>query len=167
MPERLFAPWRFDYVQTADAPKESGTGDIFLDLPAENRDAENLILHRGQTAFVIMNRYPYTSGHVMVAPYRQTADFEDLGDEELLEINQLVGRCVAVLKRTHSPDGFNVGINLGRAAGAGIPVHIHWHVVPRWAGDTNFMTTVGDVRVIPQDLDQTYALLREAWAARP
>lgn len=167
MPERLFAPWRFEYVRTADAPKETGTGDIFLDLPAENRDAENLILHRGRTAFVILNRYPYTSGHGMVAPYRQTADFEDLTDEELLEINQLVKHYLTVLKRTHSPDGFNVGINLGRAAGAGIPVHIHWHVVPRWAGDTNFMTSVGDVRVIPQDLAQTYALLRDAWAAEP
>ncbi|MBX3097113.1 MAG: HIT domain-containing protein [Fimbriimonadaceae bacterium] len=160
MPERLFAPWRFDYVQTADESPTSGSGDIFLDLPAQDKDVENLILHRGHTAFVILNRYPYTSGHLMVAPYRQTAELESLSDDELLEINHLVSLCVRLLKNTHKPDGFNIGINLGRAAGAGIPVHIHWHVVPRWSGDTNFMTTVGDVRVIPQDMPQAYAQLR-------
>lgn len=153
----LWAPWRFEYIRSADS--KSG-GDIFLDLPQQSNDEENLILYRGQTAFVIFNRFPYTSGHLMVAPYRQTADPEDLSDAELLEINQLVRNCIRWLKKGFKPDGFNVGVNLGSAGGAGIPVHIHWHVVPRWSGDTNFMTTVGDVRVIPQSLEDSYRLLR-------
>jgi ATP adenylyltransferase len=140
---------------------DGGTGDIFVDLPAEQDDPKNFILHRGETAFVMLNAYPYTNGHLLIAPYRQVADIEGLDDAELLEINQLLAKSVRWLKGTYSPDGFNVGINLGKAAGAGIPVHIHWHVVPRWNGDTNFMTTVGNVRVMPQSLEESYARLRK------
>ncbi|MEZ0324678.1 MAG: HIT domain-containing protein [Fimbriimonas sp.] len=153
MPEILWAPWRLKYIE---GPKDGGSGDIFLDLPAENDDRKNLILHRGKTAFVILNAYPYTNGHLMVAPFRQAANIEDLGNEELLEINQLVAESIKWLKACFSPDGFNVGVNLGSAAGAGIPIHVHWHVVPRWSGDTNFMTTVADIRVMPQSLEETY-----------
>ncbi|MCH7904099.1 MAG: HIT domain-containing protein [Armatimonadetes bacterium] len=159
MAERLWAPWRFDYI--AQAGKSGASGNIFVDLPAEDSDRENLILFRGRTAFVIMNRFPYTNGHLMVAPYQQTPEIGGLDDEELLEINRLIARCIEWLRTAYEPEGFNVGVNLGAAAGAGIASHLHWHVVPRWSGDTNFMTTVADTRVIPQDLRDSYDLLKK------
>lgn len=143
-------------------PKSDGTGCIFVDLPAEDNDEENLIVYRGKTAFVILNRYPYTNGHLMVVPFRHTADLAELEDEELLEINQLLARTVGWLRTAFNPQGFNIGVNLGQASGAGIPDHVHWHVVPRWAGDTNFMTTVAETRVHPVSLETTYQRLREA-----
>jgi len=158
MAERLWAPWRFDYITTAAKPSSSGC--IFVELPQQENDRENLILIRGKSAFVIMNRYPYTNGHLMVAPYKHTADLEDLDDPELLEINQLIASCSRWLKKAYKPEGFNVGANIGQAAGAGIPSHIHWHIVPRWSGDTNFMTTIGDVRILPQELHDSYDLLK-------
>ena len=140
----------------------TSTGDIFLDLPAQGDDRANLILHRGETAFVIMNAFPYTNGHVMVAPYRQIAEIDGLNDAELLEINQLLAKAVGWIRKVYRPDGFNLGVNMGRAAGAGIPIHIHWHIVPRWNGDTNFMTTVGGTRVMPETLERSYDRLRAA-----
>ena len=164
MADRLWAPWRFDYVSKVDAAPAlaSGSGSIFVDLPAQANDEENLILRRGQTAFVIMNRYPYTSGHLMVAPYRQTAEMSDLSDAELLEIHQLVRDSMRWIQTVYQPNGFNIGVNVGRAGGAGIPSHLHWHIVPRWNGDTNFMTTTGDTRVIPEALDVAYSRLKAA-----
>lgn len=159
MAERLWAPWRLSYIEKAS---DAGGGCIFVDLPAQANDRENLILYRGKTAFVMLNAFPYTNGHLMVAPYRHTAEMSELTDEELLEINQLVAKCLEWIKATYKPEGFNIGVNLGHAAGAGIPTHIHWHVVPRWAGDTNFMTTVGEVRVLPQSLPESYDRLRQA-----
>lgn len=158
MADQLWAPWRFEYIKSAD--RSNSEGCIFVDLPAQANDRENLILFRGKHAFVILNRFPYTSGHLMVAPYRHTADMGDLDDDELLEINQLVRNSLRWIEDVYHPHGFNVGINLGSAGGAGIPSHIHWHIVPRWSGDTNFMTSVGDVRVIPQSLDSTYDALK-------
>lgn len=137
-------------------------GCIFVDLPAQENDRENLILFRGETAFVILNRYPYTSGHLMVAPFRHTADLSRLNDAELLEINQLVVKCTQWITECYRPQGFNIGVNLGSAGGAGIPDHVHWHVVPRWSGDTNFMTTVGEARVLPEDLFDSYDRLKVA-----
>lgn len=155
MSERIWAPWRLKYIE--EAPKAEGeSGCIFLDLPAQDDDRTNLILFRGRKAFVMLNAFPYTNGHLMVAPYRHTADITSLDDEELLEINQLVARSVAWITTAYRPDGFNIGVNVGRAAGAGIPTHIHWHIVPRWDGDTNFMGVVGDVRVLPQSLGESY-----------
>jgi len=148
------------YVETAGGPSVEGC--IFVELPKRNADREHLILWRGEHAFVIMNAYPYTNGHLLVAPYRHTADMTDLTDPELLEINQLVRDSIRWISATYHPDGFNIGVNMGRAGGAGIPDHIHWHIVPRWAGDTNFMTTVGDVRVMPQSLAESYDRLRQA-----
>jgi ATP adenylyltransferase len=162
MREVLWAPWRLAYIEAPEGGE--GTGDIFLDLPAQDRDEENLILHRGERAFVMLNAYPYTNGHLMVAPYRQVNEIERMTDEELLEINQLLARCVRWLKACYRPDGFNIGVNLGSAAGAGIPQHIHWHIVPRWGGDTNFMTTVGEVRVMPQSLEESFRRLAEVAA---
>lgn len=160
MSEILWAPWRIKYIE-APRSGEPGSGDIFVDLPEEGDDRKNFILFRGKTAFVMLNAYPYTNGHLMIAPYRQTSNVEDLNDKELLEINQLLANSVRWLKACYRPDGFNVGINLGSAAGAGIPIHIHWHVVPRWNGDTNFMTSVGNVRVMPQSLEESYDRLIE------
>ncbi len=162
MSERLWAPWRLKYIEQAPPAVEGGTGCIFLDLPAQNDDRRNLILHRGDTAFVMLNAFPYTNGHLMVAPFRHTNDITALTDAELLEINQLVAASVRWITRAYKPDGFNIGVNVGRAAGAGIPTHIHWHIVPRWDGDTNFMGVVGDVRVLPQSLEESYDRLREA-----
>ncbi|MEI8282221.1 MAG: HIT domain-containing protein [Armatimonadota bacterium] len=156
MNENLWAPWRLKYVE-----KAGSSGNIFLDLPAQNDDRKNFILVRGETAFVLLNAYPYTSGHLMVAPYRQTNEFHLMSDQELLEINQLLAKSVRWLKEAYNPDGFNVGLNIGSAAGAGIPIHLHWHVVPRWSGDTNFMTTIGEVRVMPATLEESYDKLME------
>jgi ATP adenylyltransferase len=159
MAERLWAPWRFDYVTTASKPKQDGC--IFVELPAQENDRENLILYRGERAFVIMNAFPYTNGHLMVAPYRHTPNIEDLDQEELYELSSLIADSVRWLKKAYGPEGFNIGANIGLAAGAGIPSHVHWHIVPRWTGDTNFMTTIGDVRVLPQALPDTYDLLKK------
>ena len=161
MPEQLWAPWRFDYIATAD--RTLATGEcIFEAIPAANDDRLNLLLHRGETAFVLLNAYPYTTGHLMVAPYRHTADLSSMSDMELLEINRLVAASVRWIESAYHPQGINIGVNLGSAAGAGIPGHVHWHVLPRWAGDTNFMTSVGGVRVIPQGLLESYDLLNQA-----
>ena len=160
MAEILWAPWRMSYIERPSTGKPEG--DIFVDLPAENDDAKNLILFRGTAAFIILNAYPYSNGHLMVAPYRQIADITDLNDDELLEINQLLVKGVRWIRHAMNPEAFNIGVNMGRAAGAGIPNHIHWHIVPRWNGDTGFMSSIGDVRVIPEALDQTYEKLKQA-----
>jgi ATP adenylyltransferase len=161
MAERLWAPWRLEYIERASGrPDEEGC--IFVELPRQADDRKNLILHRGETAFVMLNAFPYTNGHLMVAPYRHSADMGELSDQELLEINQLVAKCLEWITRAYRPEGFNIGVNLGKAAGAGIPDHIHWHIVPRWEGDTNFMTTVGEVRVLPQSLEDSYDRLKKA-----
>ena len=159
MAERLWAPWRFDYVTTASKPSQGGC--IFVELPAQESDRENLILYRGELAFVMLNAFPYTSGHLMVAPFHHTPNVEDLDDDEMFEVSRLIAHGVRWLKRAYDPQGFNIGANIGAAGGAGIPSHVHWHIVPRWSGDTNFMTTVGDVRVLPQSLLDSYDLLRE------
>ncbi len=158
--DNLFAPWRMQYIS---APKE-GDGCIFCDLPLENRDEENLILFRGDSCFVIMNAFPYNPGHLMVAPYRHTAEYEALGNEELMEMQLLAGRCIRALKQSMSPQGFNMGVNLGKVAGAGFDGHLHLHIVPRWNGDTNFMPVFSEVRVVAECLGATYKKLKEAWA---
>jgi ATP adenylyltransferase len=160
MPEILWAPWRLQYIERPTTGKKGG--DIFVDLPQENDDEKNFILHRGVTAFVMLNAFPYTNGHLLVAPYRQVAEIDLLDSDELNEINALLALSVGWVKKAYRPDGFNIGVNMGSAAGAGIPIHIHWHVVPRWAGDTNFMTSVAGVRVMPQTLEDSYRRLIEA-----
>lgn len=147
----LWAPWRIEYIKKADEP-----GCILCHKPAEKDDAASYILYRGRWNFIIMNSYPYNAGHIMIAPYRHVANLDELSDEEGNEHFQLVRRSITVLRRVFKADGFNVGMNLGRIAGAGIDKHIHTHVVPRWAGDTNFMPVVGDTRVINEALEETY-----------
>jgi len=153
--EQMWAPWRIKYIEM-----ERPEGCVLCDKPRENSDAPNYILYRGEKNFVMMNSYPYNPGHLMVAPYRHTAKLEDLSDAERNEHFAIVSRSVRLLKQVFDPAGFNIGINLGRAAGAGIEDHVHTHIVPRWQGDTNFMPVVSDVRVVPEALAETYARLR-------
>lgn len=157
--DNLFAPWRMQYIS---APKEE-EACIFCGLPLENRDEENLILFRGNSCFVILNAFPYNPGHLMVAPYRHTAEYEALDNEELMEMQLLAGRCIRALKQSMCPQGFNMGINLGKVAGAGFDGHLHLHIVPRWNGDTNFMPVFSEVRVVAECLGATYEKLKEAW----
>ena len=157
--ERLWAPWRMAYIEVS-AP----SGCIFCVKPAEDQDETNWILHRGARAFIILNAFPYNNGHLMVAPFRHTADLEALDAEEQGEIFRLTQLCVALLRAAYHPDGFNIGMNLGKTAGAGVADHLHMHIVPRWNGDTNFMPVVSDTKVLPDSLDNTYAKLREALA---
>ena len=156
--DRLWATWRMRYIESADAQP----GCIFCDFPAEQRDQERLILHRGQFTFIILNAYPYSNGHLMVTPYRHTANLDDLEDAELLDLMVNTRLAVNLLKAAFKPDGFNIGMNMGRVAGAGIADHVHMHIVPRWSGDTNFMTVIGDARVIPESLDVVYERLKKA-----
>lgn len=155
MMDKLWAPWRMEYILQ---PKAEGC--IFCDKPKQNQDRENLILARGKTAFVIMNFYPYNNGHVMVVPYRHIADLAQLFPEEGQEMTYWLGRCTTVLKQAMRPEGFNVGMNLGRVAGAGIDDHLHFHIVPRWNGDTNFMPICGHTKVLSQGLMESWDALR-------
>ncbi len=141
-------------------------GCIFCEKPKETDGAGNLILHRGAAAFVILNAFPYNPGHVMVSPFRHVGSFTDLSREERLEIMDLLALAHDVIEKTMRPQGANVGVNLGRAAGAGIIGHLHVHLVPRWDGDTNFMPVIGETKVIPEGLSETYRKLREAFGAR-
>jgi ATP adenylyltransferase len=155
---QLWAPWRLEYIQSADQQD----GCIFCGAQ-DLDDAAGLVVHRGERAFVLLNRYPYASGHLMVAPYRHEGEFGGLGAEEAVEIHRLAGTAVAVLGEVMAPQGFNLGWNLGRIAGAGIVDHVHQHVVPRWAGDTNFMPVLADIKVMPEALESTRRKLAEAW----
>ena len=157
--EYLWTPWRSTYMKE----KKDKTKCIFCEATAGVEDAENLVVHRGQFCFVILNRYPYTSGHLMVAPYRHVSRLTAVDEATTAEMMQLVREAETVLQETYSPDGLNLGMNLGEAAGAGIEQHIHMHVLPRWKGDANFMTSVGATRIIPEALEDTYRKVREAW----
>jgi ATP adenylyltransferase len=149
-----------EYIEAAkDEPGQAGC--IFCDLPAGGDDERALVLLRAERGFILLNRFPYNPGHLMVAPFRHTGDFEELKPDEVAEIHELVRRAVAALREEMAPHGFNLGMNLGRVAGAGIPDHLHWHVVPRWNGDSNFMPVVGQTKVLPELLEETYRRLRE------
>ena len=166
-----FSPWRGAHVaRAADAQRAGGDAggppdapSVFARIAAEpDRDREHLVVWRGPTCFAVLNRYPYTNGHLLLLPYREVADYDALTPEERHELADLTARAVGWLRVALAPDGFNVGMNLGAAGGAGIPRHLHVHVVPRWAGDTNFMPVVGGAKVIPEALDVTWAQLRAA-----
>lgn len=160
--DTLHAPWRIDYIL---APKPVVVGDsIFTGIAQSSQDEANLVLARDRTCFALLNRYPYAGGHLMVVPYKQTANLDELTVEELADLTQLTRRCVNALKATMRPDGFNVGINLGKVAGAGVVEHLHIHVVPRWLGDTNFMPVLTGTSVLPQALTEIAAQLRAALA---
>ena len=150
----LWAPWRMEYVK---APKEDE--NIFNDKVNSKNDRDNLILYRGDFSFIIMNLYPYNNGHILILPYRKISNMEDLNDNELLEIMKLAQEAMLIFKRKMNAEGFNFGLNMGRAAGAGIKEHLHYHLVPRWSGDNNFMPTIGNTKVIVQGLLETYDLI--------
>jgi ATP adenylyltransferase len=158
MTRQLWAPWRLEYIQQADELE----GCVFC-IAAAGADEEMLVVHRGTHAYALLNRFPYTSGHLLVAPYRHLGGFGELSDEEALELHRLAEGGMAALAETFAPQGYNVGWNLGRIAGAGVVDHVHLHVVPRWAGDTNFMPVLADVRVLPEHLTETRAKLAAAW----
>jgi ATP adenylyltransferase len=153
MPKPLWAPWRLEYIQQADET----TGCIFCSAQ------DDLVLHRGELAFALLNRFPYASGHLMVAPLRHVGDYASLTDDEALEIHRLATAGLEALAIEYAPQGHNLGWNLGRIAGAGVVDHVHLHVVPRWAGDTNFMPVLADVRVLPEALSESARRLRAAW----
>ena len=152
----LWAPWRMKYILS----DQKAEGCIFC--PGENRqdDGTRLILHVGNLTMVVMNMFPYNNGHLLVAPNRHVSGLEHLSEEEMLDLLKMVGRSIDILKTVMNPEGFNVGLNLGRVAGAGVEEHMHFHIVPRWGGDTNFMTVQGDVRVIPEHIRETYEKLK-------
>lgn len=158
--QQLYASWRMSYIE---APKHDNGGCIFCDIPAEHDDDKNFIVHRGKTCFVIMNLYPYNPGHLMIIPYRHNNIYENLTDEEALEMHNLTSKAVKVLKKVMNPAGFNIGINLGETAGAGVAGHLHRHVVPRWNGDNNFMPVLGETRVISDAIENSWRKIKEAW----
>lgn len=153
--EHLWAPWRMEYI------KQEKNGEcIFCVLPRQNEDEKCNILHRGKTCFVIMNIYPYTNGHLMVSPYSHSNCITKLSQPELNEMASMAQKCLEILRTVYSPEGFNIGINIGKSAGAGFDEHLHTHIVPRWQGDANFMPVVGETKVHPEYLRTTYEKLR-------
>ncbi|MGD8394555.1 MAG: HIT domain-containing protein [Candidatus Eiseniibacteriota bacterium] len=159
--DRLWAGWRMRYIEGHDPESEC----LFCACASTGDDREALVLERGRRCYVMMNRYPYTSGHVMVVPSRHVARLAELDAEERDELMALLARAERALAEAYRAQGFNMGVNLGMAAGAGIPQHLHAHLVPRWSGDTNFMSAVAETRVLPEALDRTYERLRAAFAA--
>jgi ATP adenylyltransferase len=156
--QRLWAPWRLEYIK---GPKEAEC--IFCRALQSDDDPGHQVIHRGERAFVMLNAYPYTNGHVMVSPNVHVDSLEALDEPTLLELMTLTQRSMAATREAYAPDGFNLGVNQGKVAGAGVEDHVHLHVVPRWGGDTNFMPVVGDVRVLPQSLEDSYRALTASW----
>jgi ATP adenylyltransferase len=159
--KRLWSPWRTKYIDSFSNKKRS-TKCIFCGVRKESKDADRLIVWKGKTCFIVMNVYPYNSGHLMVVPYRHRPTLESLDDEECLDLMNGTKLAIKLLKRISHPDGFNVGANLGRSSGAGIEGHVHLHVVPRWHGDTNFLPVLTDTKIISQDIHETYKKLKAA-----
>lgn len=147
----LWAPWRMEYILGKKEPD-----CIFCSYPKKNKDRESLMLYRSSHSFVMMNKYPYNSGHIMVVPYIHTSTIDNLADEVLLDFMKVMQHALKCLRQAFSPDGFNTGINFGAIAGAGMEEHVHLHIVPRWAGDTSFMSVLGEIRVVPEHILQTY-----------
>lgn len=157
--DHIWSPWRMEYLE--DNNKEDGC--VFCIAQALQDGAENLIAYRGERAYVILNRYPYTSGHLMVNPFEHKSNLEELDPETRAEMMELTSRCTIVLKNIYQPQGFNIGVNIGEAAGAGVLGHVHIHIVPRWVGDTNFMSAVGQTRVLPETLEDTYERIKNGF----
>ena len=153
--DRLWTPWRYGYISSA----VPSNGCIFCIKAAENKDAQNYILHRGKLNFILLNLFPYTNGHLMIAPYQHVAAMAETPEVTLAEMMRLLRRAETNLRTVYRPDGFNLGMNIGVSAGAGVADHIHMHVLPRWAGDANFMSTIGETRVLPEELPATYEKL--------
>ena len=166
--DRLYAPWRMTYIERPQkdgslARSQSRTSCVFCDAAAASDDVDNLIVHRGKSAFVLLNLFPYNTGHLLVVPYLHTAKLSDLDDDASLELWTLAKGAQAALESVMHPEGYNLGMNLGTVSGAGIADHLHLHIVPRWNGDTNFMPVLADIKVLPDALDNTCRKLRAAW----
>ena len=156
----LFTPWRYAYISGADA----APGCLFCTILKENDDRQTLIVHRGTHCFVMLNAYPYTSGHVMVVPYQHVDELRKLDQEAAQELITLTQKMEGILRLLYRPDGLNLGMNLGKAAGAGVAGHIHMHVLPRWVADANFLSVIGETRILPEDLQTTYARIHSAFS---
>ena len=157
--DKLWAPWRYEYIKSNAS--ENDDSCLFCRVISEGDDEKNLIIYRGRNAYIMLNRYPYNNGHLMIVPYNHLSEIYMLNDDEMLEVMKLSSLSVKVLRNEFSPEGFNIGLNLGKIAGAGIDEHLHIHIVPRWKGDTNFMPVIADTKVIPEALKDTYRRLRE------
>ncbi len=163
--ERLWTPYRMAYIRGENKPSDASEGECpFCRIPSLDDDEAGLLVHRGQTAYAVLNLYPYAAGHLMVCPYRHIADYTEVTDEEAAEIGSLTRAAMRTLRAVSHAEGFNIGMNQGAAGGAGIRAHLHQHVVPRWVGDSNFMPVIGHTKTLPQLLQDTRALLAEAWA---
>jgi ATP adenylyltransferase len=165
--KQMWAPWRLEYILSLSKDKLSQDVEekkicVFCDRAQGKPNVKNLVLYKGKKSYIILNRYPYTNGHLMVIPYRHISDFTKLTQEELKEMGLLKSKAVAALKKVYNPEGFNIGMNLGQAGGAGIKDHLHYHVVPRWLGDNNFMSVVSNTRVIMDSLENTYRKIKKA-----
>jgi ATP adenylyltransferase len=159
--DRLWSPWRYEYIASGSADSEA-SGCVFCKLRDDpDKDEANFVIHRAAHSFIVLNIYPYISGHLLIVPYEHVGELDAAKKETTDELMDLTKRCQTALREAYQPTGFNIGMNLGRSAGAGIVGHIHIHVLPRWTGDTNFMSTVGNTRVIPEDLATTYQKLHE------
>jgi len=156
--KKLFAPWRYKYVSNPNSE-----GCIFCKAASAKDDKKSGVLFRGKLSFVIMNKYPYNNGHVMVAPYKHTGNFIELNKDEMLEMSVILQKWQEVIKKAMNPGGFNIGMNIGRIAGAGFEDHLHYHIVPRWSGDTNFMPIIGETKVVPMSIDKAYDILLKAY----
>ncbi len=154
--KNLWTPWRMSYIEKGDNPD---IGCIFEAGTKKTHDRENLLLHRGNLVVVLLNRYPYANGHLLIAPVRHVADITELNSEEEKALHAMIRESVVILRKHKNPDGFNIGLNLGKVAGAGHPEHLHYHVVPRWEGDHNYMTVLAEVRTIPEHIENTFDLL--------
>lgn len=157
--KRMWSPWRMKYIEQ---PGESN-GCFFCEAVANPQDPQHLVVHDGSRAFVIVNRYPYASGHIMVVPKEHIPSLAGMEPDVLQEVIGLLAKAQSVLQAVYQPEGFNIGANLGAAAGAGVPGHFHFHIVPRWVGDTNFMSTLGETRVLPEEVSETHRRLQQAW----
>lgn len=154
--DRLWTPWRFEYIRQAGGPEE---GCVFCRIPTEDRDAANFLLHRGRSVFALLNRFPYTAGHILIVLNRHIASLQEAASSELHDLIEVAQICECALKSEYHPDGYNAGFNIGRAAGAGVEHHLHMHILPRWTGDSNFVSVVGETRVLPEELPATYERL--------
>jgi ATP adenylyltransferase len=157
--KKLWAPWRFKYITAASTEEEEEC--IFCSKPKESKDKENLIVYRSQYSFILLNKYPYNNGHLMIVPYVHESDLTKLSDKILLDLQHNLQKSILALKNTIHPHGLNIGINIGRTAGAGIDQHLHYHLVPRWNGDTNFMPIISDTKVLSESLSETWRKLKK------
>lgn len=168
--ETLWAPWRLNYIANTvdkEADEKPKDGCFLCRYRDDTRDAENYVVDRSEHSLIVLNRFPYNNGHLLIAPRTHKASLDELSEAELLDLQLQVRRMIKLLKLVMEPDGFNVGLNLGRVAGAGLPGHLHWHIVPRWNGDVNFMPVIADAKVIPQSLEALYQLLQADLATIP